>query len=526
MTDSEGAEQETDVAPNDTRSSNPWSRVDVIAIILVMAVAAIVRLTGLAHPDELIFDETYYAKDACWYVNASESVCKRAADAPEVHPPLGKWLIAVGIRVFGFDCPDPEHACRGTTTSFAWRIIPALAGIATVGLLYLLARRLFRSTLAATMSSGLLAFDFLHLVQSRTSMLDIFVPLFGVAALYLLVLDRDRMADGEPPASIWNRPHRLAAGVCFGAAVATKWSGAFLMLAGLVLTVTWAIAALRAHPLRARILLAMKREGPTVAAFLIVVPVLVYSLTYVGRVQNPRFSGAPWSEGHVVRTLWNHHDYMLDFHRDLQSTHSYSSPGSTWLVLKRPVSYYFCTGDTCSPPNDGEYEEIMATGSPFVWWPSLLALVYIAYLWVRKRNFLEPEGVILTGFLFSYLPWLLTDRPAIFLFYLLPTVPFMCLAIGYVVTKIGRSWEATAAIALFSLATFALFLFYYPVLVGRPIPQAKWDKRIWVFDNCDKPTGATITATSTETVGRKVTTRETTSLEDTSGLPPTGWCWI
>jgi dolichyl-phosphate-mannose--protein O-mannosyl transferase len=522
-----GPDRGSDAVPAEARSSNKWSRVDVIAIVLVMVVAAIVRLTGLAHPDELVFDETYYAKDACWYVNASEATCKRASDAPEVHPPLGKWLIAVGIRVFGFDCPDePRNVCEGTTTSFAWRIIPAVAGIATIGLLFLLARRLFRSTLAATMSSGLLALDFLHLVQSRTSMLDIFIPLFGVAAFYFLVLDRDQMAEGESEGSIWNRPHRLAAGAFLGAAVATKWSGGLLLLAGLALTATWAVAALRARPLGERIFVAVKREGPTVAVFLLLVPFLVYSLSYLGRVQNPRYTGVPWAQGHVVRTLWDHHEYMLGFHRDLESTHSYSSPGSTWLVLKRPVSYYFCSGDTCSPPNDGEYEEILATGSPFVWWPALLALLYVGYKWVRRRNFRGPEGVILAGFLFTYVPWLLIDRPAVFLFYLLPTIPFMCLAIGYVVTKIGESWEATAAIGLFSLATFGLFLFYYPVLVGRPLPQEKWDARIWVFDDCDKPVGATVTATSTETVGRRVTTRETTSIEDTSGLPPTGWCWI
>lgn len=492
-----------------------WTRADVIAITLVVLLAGAIRLIGLAHPQELVFDETYYAKDACWYVNSSETLCERAADAPEVHPPLGKWLIGVGIRLFGFD-------------SFGWRISAAVAGTITVGLLYLLARRLFESTLAATLASGLLAFDFLHFVQSRTSMLDIFVPMFGVAGFYFLVLDRDRMLEHEPAGGLRGRPWRLAAGASFGAAVATKWSGGLFLAAALILTVTWELAA-RKPPLGQRIKGVLRSETLSIVLFLLVVPVLVYSLSYVGRVQGDVLA-APWKEGSVVRNLWNHHDYMLDFHRNLTSTHSYQSPASSWLLLKRPVSYYFCSDSTnppcAAPAQPGDYGEVLATGNPFVWWTSILALLFVAYRWLRTRDMRSPEGLILAGFLFSYLPWLVLDRPAVFIFYLLPAIPFMCLALAYVATRIGRSWEAIVAIGLFSVATLAAFVFYYPLLAGRPIPQPEWNARIWAFDQCDKPVGGPATATITETIGGQVTTRVTETTSDTSGSPPVGWCWI
>jgi dolichyl-phosphate-mannose--protein O-mannosyl transferase len=152
--------------------------------------------------------------------------------------------------------------------------------------------------------------------------------------------------------------------------------------------------------------------------------------------------------------------------------------------------------------------------------------LFVAYRWIRTRNYRGPEGLILAGFAFSYLPWLVLGRPAVFIFYLLPTVPFMCLALAYVAIHIGRSWEAVAAIGLFSVATVAVFAFYYPLLTGRPIPQPEWDSRIWVFDNCDKPVGGVFTATITETVGGSPTTRLAASNSDTSGYPPVGWCWI
>lgn len=511
-----------------------WRRADLIAVIAVMLLAGVLRLWNVSEPKEMIFDETYYARDACWYVIASATQCERAADAPEVHPPLGKWMIGVGISLFGYECPEPK-VCRGSSTSFAWRIIPALAGTATVGLLFLLARRLFRSTLAATVTAGLLALDLLHFVQSRTSMLDIFIPLFGIAGFYFLILDRDRARDAEPDVdaasgSIWDRPWRLAAGAAFGATIATKWSGALFLVAGLVLSVVWEWSARHGHPARDRVRSLVRAEGPSLAVFLLVVPILLYTLSYAGRIDG-RFVGAPWKDGHVVRNLWNHHDYMLDFHRNLASQHSYQSPAWSWVALKRPVSYYFCSDATDPPCPDGEageYGEVFATGNPFVWWTSILALLYVAYRWVRTRDFRGPEGLILAGFAFTYLPWLspTLDRPAIFIFYLLPTIPFMCLAIGYVATRIGRSWEATTAIALFSVVTVGAFAFYFPLLVGTPIPQPSWDKRIWVFDNCDKPVGGITTATITEEVDGQMTTRLEETTSDTSGLPPTGWCWI
>jgi dolichyl-phosphate-mannose-protein mannosyltransferase len=215
---------------------------------------------------------------------------------------------------------------------------------------------------------------------------------------------------------------------------------------------------------------------------------------------------------------------MFDFHKGLTSSHSYQSPAWSWLALKRPVAYYFET-----EPN-GDYKEVFAAGSPFVWWTSILAMVVVAGSWLRRRRWHRPEGVILAGFLFTYGPWLaaglLSNRSAVFLFYLLPTIPFMCLALGYVASRLGRSWEARAAISLFSAAALWFFIFYYPLLTKISIPYEDWDKRIWIFDNCDKPPGDPITSVLTQTVGTATTTQSTITTEPNPDVPPDGWCWI
>jgi dolichyl-phosphate-mannose--protein O-mannosyl transferase len=498
---------------------------DWIALTLITLAGGGLRLWRLATPATKIFDETYYAKDACWYVRSSQKLCGISAEQTAVHPPLGKWLIGIGIRLFGYN-------------SFGWRIVCVFAGTLTIALLYLLARKLLGSTLGATFCTALFAVDFLQFVQSRTSMLDGFVPLFGTAALLFLVCDRDRLLRNvrevdDPPdvdagrspetggrGGILGRPWRTAAGICAGAATASKWSGGFILVAVIVLSIAWETGARRAEHLPHPFLRMLNEEGASMLLGLGVLPLAVYMLTYAGRLDGSLLAW-PWTHGSWLRAWWDRQLYMESFHHNLTAQHSYESPAWSWLLLKRPVSYFFTT------TAGGKYDEIFASGSPFVWWATIPASIYVAVAWVRSRDLAGPEGLILTGFFLTYAPWLLPQlgRPAIFLFYLLPSLPFMYLTLGYVAVRLGDSWEAHTARALFAVGAIGLFAFYYPLLAAVAIPESAWNSRISVFDHCTKPPGHVTTSTITTTVDGTRTTSETTS-NDNADLPPEGWCWI
>jgi dolichyl-phosphate-mannose--protein O-mannosyl transferase len=139
----------------------------------------------------------------------------------------------------------------------------------------------------------------------------------------------------------------------------------------------------------------------------------------------------------------------------------------------------------------------------------------------------RAEGVIFAGFCLTYLPWMViaSGRSAVFIFYLLPTIPFMCLALANVAASIGRSWEAKATIAVFAAGAIGMFAFLYPLLVKNDIPEPSWRKRIWIFDNCDKPPGPVVTSTATITNGDQLSTT-VSETNDNSSIPPNGWCWI
>src|SRR5687768_13930199 len=124
-------------AEQPSRRARSWGPDDSIVLFAITAIAAITRTLRLSSPEKFAFDEVYYAKEACFYYSASEKLCEFPKSPPaEVHPPLGKWLIGGGIEVFGFD-------------AFGCRVVSVVAGVLSIVLLYLIARKLLGSTLAA-----------------------------------------------------------------------------------------------------------------------------------------------------------------------------------------------------------------------------------------------------------------------------------------------------------------------------------------------------------------------------------------
>ncbi|MBD4501620.1 phospholipid carrier-dependent glycosyltransferase, partial [Xanthomonas citri pv. citri] len=87
-----------------------------------------------------------------------------------VHPPLGKWLIGLGMLAFG---PD---------NGVGWRFSAAVAGTLSVLLVALATQHLLRSVSLGAVAGLLLAVEGHHLVMSRIGLLDIFLSFFVLAA--------------------------------------------------------------------------------------------------------------------------------------------------------------------------------------------------------------------------------------------------------------------------------------------------------------------------------------------------------
>ena len=167
---------------------------------LIALLGGFVRFWNLGQPHALVFDETYYVKEA-WsllkygvemqtrpeikdpnalWVAGNPDIFSATDGTMVVHLSVGKWIIAGGEWLFGMQ------------SAVGWRFSVAVVGTLSILILGRVARRLFRSTALGCIAAFLLAFEGLHLVMSRTGILDIMVSFFILLAFGALLIDRDR----------------------------------------------------------------------------------------------------------------------------------------------------------------------------------------------------------------------------------------------------------------------------------------------------------------------------------------------
>jgi dolichyl-phosphate-mannose-protein mannosyltransferase len=476
-----------------------WLNRPVVAILAVGAIAGVLRFVNLEYPQQRVFDEFYYSKSACIFLGYSNDECdinsaderywrsERNDTGAWVHPPLGKWMIAFGELAFGTD-------------SFGWRVAAAATGTATVIALAGIVQLLFSSPIWTFTGGLLLAVESLHFVQSRTAMLDIFVAFWIVLALLFILLDRrwidardaervvSRDGDERAPtqrgvsAPLW-RPWRFAAGVALGGGIATKWSALTAVAAVGVLSFMWEVSRRRRARVRRPFAAAIPAEGFGLVLALLVVPVVVYAVSYVGWFAHFGLDPVRWMELQGA---------IYTYHRDLRTideatgepVHAYLSQAWKWILLWRPVFYYADYGE-------GFRQVIYAQGNPAIFWGAIVAVPYTAFAWWRRRDW--RAGFVVVAVAVLYLPWFLVPRPQ-FLFYATPISPFFVLACVYALRDLadvryralhsaGRAERSVRpylpVTVAFVLVAVGLFVWFWPVLTGAQVSDEAWTLRAW-----------------------------------------------
>ncbi|MBW3573336.1 MAG: phospholipid carrier-dependent glycosyltransferase [Actinobacteria bacterium] len=432
--------------------------------VALIVIAACLRFVNLAEPPRLYFDEVFYANDARSMLETGVEVDRPA------HPPVGKWLIAVGIAVIGFE-------------PLGWRLASATAGTLTVLVTYFAAWRLFRCRWPAALAALLVAFDGLALTMSRIAMLDVFVGLFIVTGFWLVAVALDdRRSPGRCLA---------LAGIAFGLGVATKWSAVFALVTALAVVLVSQLRQARRNRAGGR---AMARGVGVAALCLGVLPIAVYVLGYTGWFANYHHSDAGRDrcpEGGCdvgmterARVWWEEQLELVDYHQRLPTTHPYRSSATTWPLMTRPVLYYFerCTneqvqaGEPCAV-GVGNRAKILGLGNPVVWWTGLLAYPVVAWsALVRRRRSALALLVFLLG---QYVPWLLVGKDGYF-FYATPLVPFVAMSVAHLCIRADASrrlrWlpGGVAGLALVAL------VYFLPIWSGVELPRSVLEARMWL----------------------------------------------
>ena len=398
--------------------------------LVITFLAFLMRIFNLSTPKGLVFDEIYYVDGARDYLKYGVEVTK---GAPEfvVHPPVGKWLIAAGIKLFG------NH-------EFGWRIAVAIAGTLTVFLTARIAKRIFHENHWATLAALLMALDGLNLVMSRTALLDIFLTLFILLAV-----------------NAWLKGEYLRFSIYLGLAMGSKWSALYFVAVFLILE--FAIN---------RNLIRTIKIGATSG--------LVYIVTWFGWFA----SSLGWdrnAKSNPIFSLIYYHKEMLGFHTGLTEKHSYQANPWSWIIMGRPTSFFYQSPNGCGTKSCAQ--EVLAIGTPILWWLGAIALVFL--IGVNLHNFAMRELDIASlipflGILAGYIPWFFFQKRTVFTFYAIAFEPFLILAI-VLLAKLAYEYDERFKYAIgLAVAIIALnFLYFYPIFTGALTTYDAWYARMW-----------------------------------------------
>ncbi|MGN6606038.1 MAG: dolichyl-phosphate-mannose--protein mannosyltransferase [Jatrophihabitans sp.] len=504
---------------------DPHPRLGWAVTALVTLVAGFTRFWAIGFPSTRNFDEAYYA------VEAQELLRYGYEDNRGymfiVHPPLGKWLIA--LTEWLHDATPSEWL----TNSVGWRIAPALAGIAGIVMLTRTARRMFRSNLFGGIAGLLTCFEGVSLVLARTAILDIFLQTFVIASFAALVLDRDQvrgrlarllaegadLSRGAP--SLGPRPWRLVGGVMIALASGVKWTGAYFFAAFVILSLLWDRSALRAAGVQRPTRSWLRRSVAWAPGPLLLAPIGTYLLCWLGWFTGEDAWNRYWADDHgpsatlklplvgwhvpfswgwvpgPIRALGSYHLQAYRFHEGLDSPHIYGSKPWSWLVLGRPVDFYYndsskaCGAAQCS-------REVLLIGTPLLWWAFLPALLWIGWHWITTRDW--RAGAVIMAFIAGWVVWFGDLKRTMFLFYMAPLLPFLVLgltmALGALLgprlvrtghrerdrrATVRRRW-GVIAVSVFLGVVVADFAWMWPLFTGALRTHAQWQAHMW-FDS-------------------------------------------
>ncbi len=483
--------------------------------LLVTAFGGFLRFYRLGAPRAVVFDETYYVPDAWsilrhgveWnhpknvnslLVSGSTHVLTSPGEYV-AHPPLGKAMIAVGEWLFGL-------------TPFGWRFSVAVVGTLAILLTARIVRRMTRSTLLGCVAGLLMALDGLEFALSRTAILDIFVMFWVLAAFGMLVLDRDAsrarlaaLTEHAPPSELDGggpklgiRWRRVLAGIFLGCACATKWNGVWYLFAFGGLAIGWDIGARRALGYSDRLGGVLRRDVKWLPVSFVVVPFLTYLASWSGWFASGEGYGRDWAAtagNHttvwsVLDSWYQYQKSMLGFGLGLQDHSGYVSYPWTWIILGRPVSMF----SNCLPANNcgsgarSTEQEVLAIGTPAIWWASILALIFCLIWWASRRDW--RAGGVLVGVAGGWLPWFWFawhDHRTEYYFYAIIFLPYLVMAItlclgviiGPAAAPAGRRATGAVVAGGYLLLTLASFAYLYPVFAAQVIPYSSWFQRMW-----------------------------------------------
>ncbi|MBW4539813.1 MAG: phospholipid carrier-dependent glycosyltransferase [Myxacorys chilensis ATA2-1-KO14] len=490
----------------------------------IFLVSLSLRFWGLGRFNTLVFDEVYYANFANNYLTQ-----KRFFDG---HPPLSKYLIAIGIWIaqslpFGKDTINSLTGSPLSTWSYRW--LNALTGsfipLVVAGIAYQLSfRRRF-----ALIAGLFAALDGLFLVESRYALNNVYLVIFGLLGLLLFLLALHALSRQKQ--LLW----LCGSGVFFAASASIKWNGLWFLFGVFLLwilawtlrflssiqhtnsSVSRSFSSLQSPPLEdarsAQDAILTEASPPFFPLYRLTqinllylllcfgaIPALFYYLIWIPHIHlNPEFNFVE-----VQRQIFAYHQRVGSG----SNIHPYCSTWYSWILMLRPLAYFYQVTDSGAPlPTSGStlaltpgrvVYDVHAMGNPFLWWFSSGAIALLIWVlienWKALPSLATPNvsrvgllpardlwvGVFLfVNYMANLLPWMPVSR-CVFLYHYMGSSVFATMALAWFVDRWLRIYHLRFAAMWIIILVVAAFIFWMPIFLGLPLSAQEYQMRMWL----------------------------------------------
>ncbi len=380
--------------------------------------------------NSMYFDEIYHGRTAYEQLKDYDIY-------ETTHPPLGKILISLGIKLFGM-------------TPFGWRIVGAVCGILMIPVIYLLAVALTKNSFCGIVAAALTACDFMHLTQTRIATVDTYVVLFMLLT-FLFMAYYNNTAFGDKKEWLY----LLLSGSFMGCCIASKWNGAYPMVG---LAVFFFVSLIRKYS-RSGKTDAEKRHLVKTILFcfmaFVAVPVTIYAASFIPVIRAENFAD-------YFDQLWRYQLHMYNYHANLEAEHFFSSMWYTWPFSIKPIWYAISeSGNMVST--------ISAFGNPIIWVLTPFASLYCLAVGIKNKKL--SHLFVALGYLASYLPWVMVSRLC-FIYHYFPCAVFGIIAMAISAADLVKARpKMKNNVWIYIAACAVLFIIFLPVTSGIRTPK-------------------------------------------------------
>jgi len=471
------------------------------ATVLVVVLAAINFLGGIAQPAHLIWDERYYVTTAQRYEDGTAQFAS--------HPPLGLMLIAAGdallhpnrgtdTRAVGWDKQVADERLPEHYSFAGVRLMSGVFAVIGAVLFFAVMLTLTRSVLSALLLSNLYVFENAFIAHFRAAHLDAFQLAFALAALLCFAVSARRGRRSSPGLE-------FALGTACGLAIMVKLNAVLWTLLGLMLILRRIRIGWHCTP-RARLLLAGLRDGTIMASGCLLAIAVVWTIhvaiaphppppespagvrdeAFMSRTYQAYLKGERgFSPTVVLAAARDYSRFMAADFKGVPKKDANGSPPMEWPLHIRTINYRW--------DSDGvRTAYVQLAGNLWGWLLADVALIasvgMLILQWWRPRPCSDPERRALTiMLLLQYLAYMIvhTYLGTMRVMYLYHYFPALILAFCLVPLALAEGadrWPALRAWQRFGLMTMTAllltsFAFYSPLSVHRPLTHAECEWR-------------------------------------------------